>query len=367
MSESLSGRNIKVLHIRSTIGMYGAEQVLLNVLPELNKCCKASLLTLETDSPESATLRKLLSPLAVKTYHFVPSGRIDSQVIRSIKNMIKDSEFNIVHTHDYKSLFYVYKTIGNLNIPIVHHIHGALGNTFSEKVYTLIEKYMMRKVSRIVTVSHEQKRSLEQNVFSYPDVKQVNNGTIINFIGKNIRSDAELLTLIMVARFTEEKNHAMAIDLIEKLKEINIPVILTLLGNGPLKADLEEAVINRDLAGSIKFVGFTRDVCSWLDKSDVLLITSTTEGMPLNMLEGMERGLPVISTAVGEIPKLIKDANCGDTYATLDELVHLVDSIYNNKSEWKRLGSLGRAHVKNKLSVENQVEDLYLEYSGLCK
>lgn len=365
MVVSLSSKKLKILHIRSTIGMYGAEQVLLNVLPVLNEHCHTSLFTLETDLPESATLRKLLSPLGVDTYCFVPKGRIDFQIIKSIKDNISDSEFDVVHTHDYKSLFYVYRTIGHLNVPIVHHIHGALGNTFSENIYALIERLMMRKVSKIITVSHEQKRNLDQNIFSYPEIKQVNNGTIINTIGKSKKIDNNILNLIMVARFTEEKNHSMAIDLVERLKAINLPVILTLLGSGPLKENLEETINNRNLAGSVNLVGFTRDVCSWLDQSDVLLITSTTEGMPLNMLEGMERGLPIISTAVGEIPKLIKDANCGDTYETLDQLIQLIVEVFNNKPHWDRLGGLGRLHVKNKLSIENQVEALCSEYVGL--
>jgi glycosyltransferase involved in cell wall biosynthesis len=365
MIDKLSAKKIKVLHVRSTIGMYGAEQVLLNVLPVLNNYCEASLLTLETVLGDSATLRALLSDLGVDTHGYIPKGRVDRQVIKSIEEQIKTAEFNVIHTHDYKSLFYVYSTLKTLNIPIVHHIHGSLGNTISEKVYAVIEKLMMRKVSRVLTVSQEQKKSIETDLFTYPEIKQVNNGTVVSSMPESNKPNLDILNLIMVARFTEEKNHLFAIDMVEKLKNLNVPVILNLLGSGPLMAVIEEIINARNLKDCINLVGFTRDVAAWLDRSDVLLITSTTEGMPLNMLEGMERGLPIISTEVGEIPAIIKDANCGETYETLDELVQLVMKINTNRSEWKILGGLGRLYVKENLSIKSQVELLHSEYTGL--
>ncbi|MEH6449001.1 MAG: glycosyltransferase [Oleispira sp.] len=365
MIDKLSAKKIKVLHVRSTIGMYGAEQVLLNVLPVLNNFCEASLLTLETVLGDSATLRTLLSDLGVDTHGFIPKGRVDRQVIKSIEEQIKTAEFNVIHTHDYKSLFYVYSTLKTLNIPIVHHIHGSLGNTISEKVYAVIEKLMMRKVSRVLTVSQEQKKNIETDLFTYPEIKQVNNGTVVSSMPESNKPNLDILNLIMVARFTEEKNHLLAIDMVEKLKNLNVPVILNLLGSGPLMAVIEEIINVRNLKDCINLVGFTRDVTAWLDRSDILLITSTTEGMPLNMLEGMERGLPIISTAVGEIPRLIREANCGSTYSTIGELIKLVMDIRNNRTSWNELGLLGREYVKENLSVEQQARSLYLEYVGL--
>ncbi len=358
-------KQIKVLHVRSTIGMYGAEQVLLNILPVLNEYCTAELLTLEAEIPESRTLRNLVAGCAVNNHHIVPKGRLDLEAMIEIDSLIKLGEFNIIHCHDYKSLFYVRKAVSQIGLPIVHHIHGALGNTFLEKIYGCIEKYMMRKVSQIFTVSMEQKNNLESSMFTYPQIKQVANGTVVRPVTTQKLFDAKELRLIMVARFTEEKNHSMALDLIEALKLKGINVSLTLLGDGPLKTNIQDKIISKSLNNKVKLVGFTRDVQAWLDQSDVLLITSKTEGMPMNMLEGMVRGLPVISTAVGEIPKLIKEADCGDTYKTLDELIKLVVEIYNNRTEWGRLGDLGRLYVKENLSVESQVELLCSEYVRL--
>ena len=353
---------IKVLHVRSTIGMYGAEQVLLNILPILNNYCDAELLTLEGDTVESRTLRDLVGNCAVKNHYIVPKGRLDRSAMNEITNIIENSGFNIIHCHDYKSLFYVRKIARQLRVPVIHHIHGALGNTVAEKVYGCLEKYMMRNVSKILTVSMEQKNNLKNNIFSYPEIKQVANGTVVQPLTNQQIFGTKELKLIMVARFTEEKNHSMALDLIEKLKIQGTPVTLTLLGDGPLKKDIQETINLKSLNNEVKLIGFTRDVQAWLDQSDVLLITSKTEGMPMNMLEGMVRGLPVISTAVGEIPRLIKESKCGEIFSCLEELIELINKVTSNNVAWEKLGLSGRTYIEDNLSVDQQVKALDAEY-----
>jgi glycosyltransferase involved in cell wall biosynthesis len=342
--------------------MYGAEQVLLNILPLLNEYCDAELLTLEAGISESRTLRDLVDGCAVKNHHIVPKGRLDRAAMSEINDLIEIRGFNIIHCHDYKSLFYVRKIARQLGLPVVHHIHGALGNTVLEKIYGCIEKFMMKKVSLIFTVSMEQKNNLENSLFKYPEIKQIANGAVVQPITKHQDSNTKELKLIMVARFTEEKNHSMALDLIEELKVKGIPVSLTLLGDGPLKEVIQETINLKSLNNEVKMVGFTRHVQAWLDQSDVLLITSKTEGMPMNMLEGMVKGLPVISTAVGEIPRLIKASKCGESFVSLEELIELVIKVTRNKPAWKKLGLSGRAYVEENLSVEQQVKTLDAEY-----
>ncbi len=366
MKKTLLEKKLKVLHVRSTIGMYGAEQVVLNVLPVLNNSCEASLLTLESDQEESSTLRKLLANLGVTTYSYEPKGRIDVKVIKKIKAQVLTLGLDVIHTHDYKSLFYINNIANNLNIPIIHHIHGALGNTLSERIYGLVERWMMRKVSKILTVSLEQKFNLESSYFSYPVITQVNNGTAVHSLANN-KQDSESLHLIMVARFTEEKNHVFAVELIEKCKKNDIPVRLTLLGDGPLKGEIEKVIHSKKLEGIINLVGFTHNVQEWLDQSDILLITSRTEGMPMNMLEAMERELPILSTGVGEIPSLIEAGKCGHIYSNVDELFSLIADKYADKQYWKMLGSSGRSYIKSNLSVDSQSEKLQSEYKEVLQ
>lgn len=364
MKDSVSEKNHRILHARSTIGMYGAERVLLNTLPILNESYNVSLLTLEVSSSDSIMLRTLIESSGITCIHYNPSGKFDWKLIKNIEREVKENCYSIIHTHDYKSLFYLGSIANELNIPIVHHIHGALGNSYLEKIYGVIEKWLMRKVTKILTVSSAQKRSLENSYLKFPVISQVNNGTLLEPLDIH-RSKTDTLKLIMVARFTEEKNHFLAIESISILKKMGINISLSLLGDGPLKNEIQLRIQAKSLTEQVQLVGFTNDVKTWLDNSDVLLITSETEGMPMNMLEAMGRGLPVISTAVGEVPLLIKSSGCGKLFSSQTDLVELIEKITKEINVWEEYGMNGRRYVEKYLSGESQVKALICEYNSL--
>jgi glycosyltransferase involved in cell wall biosynthesis len=364
MDKSLSAKDIRILHVRSTIGMYGAEKVLLNILPALAESYEISLLTLEGSSSDSSTLRILAKSKEITCIHYEPIGRFDYQVIKEIKKLVKENSYDLIHSHDYKSLFYISLIAKKLNIPIVHHIHGALGNTYSEKVYGIIERWLMTDVAEIFTVSIQQKLNLEKGWLNLPKIVKINNGTSLTSLN-SVCFKSDCLRLIMVARLTEEKNHLLAVEAVNVLKIMGVNVSLTLLGDGPLRDDIQNLIEVKSLNDQIKLVGFTNDVQSWLDKSDVLLITSFTEGMPMNMLEAMGRGLPVISTAVGEVPFLIKRSGCGALFYNQDELVKVIEKISIDLKIWQDFGLAGRKYVEENLSVQTQVKEIINEYNGL--
>ena len=366
MDSSLQNNSRKVLHVRSTIGMYGAERVLLNTLPIMTKTYGVSLLTLEGGSTESATLRILAENQGITCLHYNPSGKFDRQLIKGLREIVKKNSYSIIHTHDYKSLFYFSSIARKLNIPIVHHVHGALGNSYLEKIYGTVEKWLMRSVSEILTVSSEQKISLEKSYLSFPKILQVNNGTLLEPL-KLRCSQEDPLKLIMVARLTEEKNHLLAIEAIGILKSMGVKTTLTLLGDGSLRDKIQQRINDLSLNEQVNLVGFTSDVQHWLDISDVLLITSDTEGMPMNMLEAMGRGLPVISTAVGEIPFLIKTSGCGAIFSNRNELIRLIEKVTKEVKVWRTYGKNGRVYIENNLSVKSQSEVLIGEYNEILR
>ncbi|PHR95607.1 MAG: hypothetical protein COA78_29865 [Blastopirellula sp.] len=354
----------KVLHIRSTIGMYGAERVLLNTLPLLNETYDTTLLILEGGGTDSRTLRTQAEANGITCIHYNPRRKFDRKLIKDIEKVVKENVYNIIHTHDYKSLFYLSSISKKLNIPAIHHVHGALGNSYLENIYGIIEKWMMRNVTKILTVSSEQKQSLEKSCLKFPVISQVNNGTLLQPLDLH-RSKTDTLKLIMVARFTAEKNHSLAIEAISTLKNMGLNISLSLLGDGPLKREVQQCIDAKSLSKQVQLVGFTSDVKTWLDDSDVLLITSETEGMPMNMLEAMGRGLPVISTPVGEIPFLINNSGCGELFSNHDDLVKLIEKITKEMKVWEEYGVKGRKYIENYLSEQSQVKVLINEYDNL--
>ena len=122
-------------------------------------------------------------------------------------------------------------------------------------------------------------------------------------------------------------------------------VDLLLAGDGPLRAKLEEAVQTHGLAGRVYFLGVRSDVPQLLKAVDVFALTSVCEAASLTLLEAMAAGLPVVVTAVGGNPEMVRDGvegllvPRGDEEAVASALLRLLDQPAVAES----MGSAGRA------------------------
>jgi glycosyltransferase involved in cell wall biosynthesis len=356
----------KVLHIRSTIGMYGAEQVVFNITGMAEKCSfDTSVLIIEGTNKEANGLRNNLTSINAQFNHIVSSKRFDLNVINEIKE--KCEGVLIVHTHDYKSLILASISLLFKSTKIIHHIHGALGNTRSERIYSYLERVFMLNASKIITVSNVQKSIIKNRIGLKNKVIQIDNGTTIYESKRKGSNQNDNFLMVMAARFTPEKDHKKAIDIVSLLRDQNYSVELVLLGDGPELGSIKHYAKERGVEGSIKFVGFTADVKKWLDESHLMLITSITEGLPMSMLEAMSSGLPIVSTPVGEIPNILKKSKGGWTAESTIELSSKIIHLINNRSILEVAGNDAHNFSKANLSTEKQViriEAIYRDIIG---
>jgi glycosyltransferase involved in cell wall biosynthesis len=138
----------------------------------------------------------------------------------------------------------------------------------------------------------------------------------------------EKIALVFVGRFAEEKNPHIPILVVKKLKEKGYNVNLNLVGDGELKANMEELIQKLGLNENVKMFGWIKDrkeLFEILKGSDILVFTSKPgEGLGLTILEAMSQGLPVIATKCGGPEEVIEDGINGYlvNYSTDEDIVN---------------------------------------------
>jgi glycosyltransferase involved in cell wall biosynthesis len=144
----------------------------------------------------------------------------------------------------------------------------------------------------------------------------------------------EKITLIFIGRFAEEKQPDIPILIIKKLREKGYNVSLNLVGDGKLKAKMEELIQKLGLNENVKMFGWIKDrrkLFEILKESDILLFTSKPgEGLGLTIIEVMSQGLPIIATKCGGPEEVIKDGINGylvDYSANEDIVNQFIDKI----------------------------------------
>jgi glycosyltransferase EpsD len=113
--------------------------------------------------------------------------------------------------------------------------------------------------------------------------------------------------LIFAAEYSQRKNQAMLLRAVSLVKD-RIPGILLLLpGRGPLQAEYERLTTELHVAENVRFLGYRKDMDALLAASDVAVASSWQEGLPINMVEAMLTGLPVVATRIRGHVDLVED------------------------------------------------------------
>jgi glycosyltransferase involved in cell wall biosynthesis len=111
-----------------------------------------------------------------------------------------------------------------------------------------------------------------------------------------------------VARLEARKGHAILFQAIEKLRDLGHSPRLKLIGDGPLRDQLEAHVKSRGLGRQVEFAGWLpeRQVKESLDHCRFLVLPSHSEGLPVSIMESFARARPVIASDVAGIPELVR-------------------------------------------------------------
>lgn len=127
---------------------------------------------------------------------------------------------------------------------------------------------------------------------------------------------------------------------------------VTIVGGGPCYAELAELVNRHQLAHVITLAGESNDVAAFLQKSDVFILTSRDEGLPISLIEACSFGLPIISTAVGSIPELFDDSSCKFVAPTHESIAEALILLSGGGLDLKQMSSQSQQIFETKLSLE---------------
>lgn len=165
--------------------------------------------------------------------------------------------------------------------------------------------------TKVIGVSRATTNYLIQKEFcSSRKVVTLYNGYPIHFDELPTRRQIEVsdkLKLIMVSRLSPEKNHTTLFKALDILvREKNLRIELTVVGDGPERTKLMQHVESHNLQPYVNFTGFRSDIPELLSAHDLYLLPSTSEGFGIALAEAMRAGIPVLGSNVGGIPEVLE-------------------------------------------------------------
>lgn len=358
-----------VLQLRSSAGLYGADQAVLTLNDALPGVGVASrLLCIENYLAKEQSLFERARESGSNVALLPCRGRFDNGTLIELLNQLRRSRQPVLHVHDYKSVFYAWlATRRRTDIPLVATLHGWVETTGALRLYKRVELRLLRRFDRLVVVADAQRETLERAGISPGKIHVISNG----IDAQRFRPDAPAVSreafhlpptaflFGCVSRLAPEKNLAALIDATRALRDEGLDVALLLVGDGPEHASLEARARAAGLDGRVHFTGLRHDTQNIYPLLDCFVLPSLTEGLPLSMLEAMACARPVIASAVGGIPRLVAGTKHGATVSAgdLDALLQAMRAALRCREQDRA----ARAHVIREYSVSAMAS----HYAGL--
>ena len=332
------------------------------------------------NSPSEGKFCDILREKKVKVYHLDTTRSFNWLSAVKMAQLIKKERVSLVHAHAPFAGSIISSLAGKLaGVPVIIHAHlqDALSSNYFIRSYQNMMNYWTSRecCDAIIAVSHQVKDALITEGFDCRKFHVVHNGTPINNqqINTNIRSQLnipeDIPVVIHIGRLCKSKGQHLLVQAAANLHQLGQEAVYLIVGND-LEQDGAYLQYLKDLAQelginkSVHFLGHRDDIPQLLALSDLLVLPSYTEGLPLVILEAMAAGLPVVATPVGGIPEVVIHQETGllvpveDVQALGDAILRLLQNP-NIKDE---MGNKGLKMVNNNFSVEKMCEEVFEIY-----
>jgi glycosyltransferase involved in cell wall biosynthesis len=311
-----------IVHLITGLGAGGAEHMVLELAIASKKASIKTIVISVTNSD----LNEIKFNDAGIDYHFLGINAVKNlnSGLKNLKTILKNEKDIVLHCHMFHAcmLGLVFKLFFK-NSPIVYTMHTNKVKQLSRRLLLFFTK-QFRKID-IIFSKNSKKWYLNNSVI-------IQNG--VDFGKFKIKEKREIQSLkpfkfLFLGRLYEPKNPLFLVELVNKLKAENIEdFVITVVGDGPLRVDLETEIQNSNLERYFILNGFKSNVVPYLQNSDCLILPSLWEGMPVSIIEAAAAELPIISTPVGSITDFLNESNA---YIREPNKFHLaMIEVFNN-------------------------------------
>ena len=288
---------------------------------------------------------------------------------RKLRRLLKGGRFDLVHAHVYASATAAAVATLGLDVPLVitEHSEGSWRTWYTRQM----SRWAYRRAKRLVAVSSPIRRLLleeygvpPERVILVPNAVTASSDTTL---GESPSLSDEWLEgplVGVVAQLKPEKGLGTFLEAAAHVSPLLSNVRFLVVGDGPLREELEALAERLDLDRHVRFLGFRSNARALVELLDVLVVPSLSEGAPLVILEAMAAGIPVVASAVGGIPDQIRHERegllvpPGNSAALGDALFGLLQDL----AHARHLGEAGRQRWASEFSYATMVRRVEAVY-----
>ena len=310
---------MRILQLIFNLGSGGAEKFTVDLCNELSKKNDVILCVIQKESKDLSFFRQQVNE-NVKYKNLGCRKGINMLTFFTIFRLIQKVKPEVVHAHlNTKIYLFLPSIFFKSKIKFVHTIHSLAEKDVGFQFQKQLNNYFYsRRFINAVSISKECNTSFI-NFYKNIEVNLIENGASpllktkdfqkVKYELESLKNNTTDLVFIHVGRFSKEKNQKLLVNVFNRFFKNNINSILLIIGPN---YDIPEAKILRGNSNQkIHYLGAKQNVADYLLNSDVFVLTSQWEGLPISLLEAMSCGVIPVCTPAGGIPDVIKNDTIG--------------------------------------------------------
>ncbi len=390
---------VKVLHIITRLINGGAQKNTLLTINGLKKEGYDARLAYGFTSGDEGELITAAESMGIDLY-YIPQMKREISPMNDIRaflelyKLIKKEGFGIVHTHTSKAGILGRFSARLAGVPVIIHsphghifdpeanIRGVSKGIFGIRFFVFLERLAARRTDKIITLT---KLEIEQHlkagvgerekfiaIYSGIEIEKfLSVGVNAGEKKRDLQIPSGVPVLGTVGRLDSVKGHKFLLDAIPYIKRASQGIKVLIIGDGPLRLDLENQAKRLGVEDNVLFLGMRDDVPELLNCIDVFVLPSLYEGMGRALVEAEAAGVPVVATQVGGVPEVVLDGKTGILIPPKDpaRLAEAVILLLKDKDKRISMGIEGRKFVTRLFGTEamiNKVSDLYEDMLKIC-
>jgi len=287
--------------------------------------------------------------------------------------VVRASGARLVHTHGGTAGFYgrlAARRVGDVrNVHTYHGIHYLHQKSARKRyLHRAVDRFLLRWTDEVICVAKSDRDLALKEGLALPDhVSVIYNGIDLSRFeprGREGRTDSRFI-VGTVGRLHEQKGHVHLLETAALVRRVHPQVRFRIIGDGPLRQQLEAKARMRGVDDIVEFLGTRGDVPAQLRQFDLFVLPSLWEGLPYVLLEAMATGLPVVATDVDGVREVIADRTEGVLVPSgnAQALATAVVELATDTARRADLGARGAQAVRQRFSLEAMIEQTMAVYS----
>ena len=361
-----------VLHVMTVAG---AEVLVAETIRRLG--ARISPVVFCLDSVGALGKRMLQEGVPVIAFGRKPG--LDLRVSWRMAREIRARRIDVLHAHQYTPFFYgaIAARLSGIRPQVIFTEHGRhFPDVVSSRRRAINRLVFSHLADRVNAVCEFSARSLaDKDGFSASRIEVIANGVdLVRYVGADdVRAVRARLGLdparryvATIARFHPVKDHRTLLHSFAEVARERADTDLLLVGDGALRTEMQQLAASLNIAAHVHFLGVRDDVADILQAADVFALTSVSEAASITLLEAMAAGKPVVVTAVGGNPEIVRDnidgllAPRGDAAAIARALLR----VLGDDSLAAAMGRAGRERVRSHFQLDRTIARYGELYAG---